>query len=163
MSSTNVVFATEADIPRCIRFLADAIARERQFGRGGEEHRGYPQRSIDVRERISCAIADEASCVIVAEGVNEVGEGAIEAVALVRCVKRMAEGSTVACIEELHNASKHGDHRMALIDHAANWAREMGCVRVDYSVVPGDREGKSLGETMGFTARLLVMSRPLRP
>jgi len=42
-----------------------------------------------------------------------------------------------------------------------DWCRSLGCTGVDASALPGSRAVKSFFESEGFTARLLVMHRPL--
>jgi GNAT superfamily N-acetyltransferase len=42
-----------------------------------------------------------------------------------------------------------------------SWCRSQGCTGVDASALPGSRAVKSFFEANGFTARLLVMHRPL--
>lgn len=42
------------------------------------------------------------------------------------------------------------------------WFSESGCTGVDALALPGDRSTKQLYEAAGFTARLLVLHRPLR-
>jgi GNAT superfamily N-acetyltransferase len=41
------------------------------------------------------------------------------------------------------------------------WFKDNGCVGVDVPALPGDRSTKQLWETAGFSARLLVLHRPL--
>ena len=48
-----------------------------------------------------------------------------------------------------------------LLDRALEWFTEHGCIGVDGTAHPGDREAKSFFESAGFKARLLVMHRPL--
>jgi hypothetical protein len=42
-----------------------------------------------------------------------------------------------------------------------DWCRSLGCIGVDSNALPGSRAVKSFFENEGFTARLLVMHRPL--
>jgi GNAT superfamily N-acetyltransferase len=49
----------------------------------------------------------------------------------------------------------------ALLDAALAWCRARGCTEVDAPALPGDRETKQRLESAGFSARLLVLSRPL--
>ena len=49
----------------------------------------------------------------------------------------------------------------ALVDTVTAWATERGSVGIDATALPGDRSSKNFYETMGFTARLLVMHRPV--
>jgi GNAT superfamily N-acetyltransferase len=50
----------------------------------------------------------------------------------------------------------------ALLGALLEWFREVGCSQVDAEALPGDRETKQLYESAGFTARLLILHRPLR-
>ncbi len=48
-----------------------------------------------------------------------------------------------------------------LLEACLAWFAEQGCTGVDGVVHPGDRGAKQFFERAGFTARLLVMHRPL--
>lgn len=50
----------------------------------------------------------------------------------------------------------------AMVNRVAVWAADRGCVGVDAPALPGSRAAKAFFEDNGFTARLLVMHRPLR-
>jgi GNAT superfamily N-acetyltransferase len=49
----------------------------------------------------------------------------------------------------------------ALASALVAWLAERGCAGVDVLALPGDRETKQLFESEGFSARLLVLHRPL--
>lgn len=49
----------------------------------------------------------------------------------------------------------------AMVEEVVGYAADSGCGGVELTVLPGDRAGKSLLEAWGFTARALVMSRPI--
>ena len=49
----------------------------------------------------------------------------------------------------------------ALVDAVRTWSAERGSRGIDASALPGDRASKNFYETMGFTARLLVMHQPI--
>jgi GNAT superfamily N-acetyltransferase len=49
----------------------------------------------------------------------------------------------------------------ALMDAMVAWCTELGCRDVDALALPGDRLSKQRFEGAGFTARLLVLNRPL--
>ena len=49
----------------------------------------------------------------------------------------------------------------AMLDEASVWLAEQGCLSIDISVLPGDRDTKQFLEGSGMVARLLVMSRSL--
>lgn len=49
----------------------------------------------------------------------------------------------------------------ALAQSLMSWCRSQGCAGIDANALPGSRAVKSFFEANGFTARLLVMHRPL--
>ncbi len=49
----------------------------------------------------------------------------------------------------------------ALLEAVAAWCAERGCHDIDALALPGDRLSKQRLEASGFTARLLVLNRPL--
>jgi GNAT superfamily N-acetyltransferase len=49
----------------------------------------------------------------------------------------------------------------ALLDSAVAWCAQRECRDVDALALPGDRHSKQRFEGAGFTARLLVLNRPL--
>jgi GNAT superfamily N-acetyltransferase len=51
----------------------------------------------------------------------------------------------------------------SLLDAAAAWAVEAGCVGLDGLALPGDRETKNLYERAGMSARLITAYRDLAP
>lgn len=55
---------------------------------------------------------------------------------------------------------RHG-HGRRLAEAVLVWGARHGCVRVDAPALPGDRATKSLFESLGLRARLLVLSAPL--
>ncbi len=61
-----------------------------------------------------------------------------------------------------HLVRRHGVGR-AMADQMVSWCVEQGCIGVDANALPGSRAVKSFFEAGRFTARLLVMHRPLPP
>ena len=51
----------------------------------------------------------------------------------------------------------------ALLDVLTSLATARGCARIDVDALPGDRALKSLLETLGYRARLVVLARCLDP
>jgi GNAT superfamily N-acetyltransferase len=49
----------------------------------------------------------------------------------------------------------------ALTESVVAWCAEQGCRDIDALALPGDRHSKQRLEAAGFTARLLVLNRPL--
>jgi GNAT superfamily N-acetyltransferase len=48
-----------------------------------------------------------------------------------------------------------------LLDTVLAWLEGQGCLGVDGTALPGDREAKNFFEAAGFKARMLTMHRPL--
>lgn len=48
-----------------------------------------------------------------------------------------------------------------MVEHALDWATEVGCEVIEGHALPGDRHMKNLFERAGITARLIVVSRKL--
>jgi ribosomal protein S18 acetylase RimI-like enzyme len=77
----------------------------------------------------------------------------------------LSDGERVGSVEDLYVdplVRRHGVGR-AMADHMVNWCVEQGCIGVDANALPGSRAVKSFFEAGRFTARLLVMHRPLPP
>jgi GNAT superfamily N-acetyltransferase len=78
-------------------------------------------------------------------------------------VEELAGGERLGRIEEVYvepgaRAVGVGE---AIIDEALTWFREEGCSGADAYALPGMRDTKNFFEMFGFTARLLVVHRPL--
>ncbi len=58
-------------------------------------------------------------------------------------------------------AARRGGVGKAVAESLMYWCRSQGCRGVDADALPGSRPVKSFFEANGFTARLLVMHRPL--
>ncbi len=49
----------------------------------------------------------------------------------------------------------------AILEGVIRWCAAAGCTALDATALPGDRHAKGFFERHGFTARLLIMHRPL--
>jgi GNAT superfamily N-acetyltransferase len=77
----------------------------------------------------------------------------------------LSDGERVGSVRDLYVdplVRRHGVGR-AMTDHMVSWCVEQGCIGVDANALPGSRAVKSFFEAGRFTARLLVMHRPLPP
>jgi GNAT superfamily N-acetyltransferase len=102
------------------------------------------------------------------EGADEqlvVGALGGEVVGYASCVVRPLPGDDrLGVVQDLYvvpHARRAGVGR-AMAESLMSWCRSQGCSGVDASALPGSRAVKSFFEANGFTARLLVMHRPLR-
>ncbi len=137
---------------------AEAVA-EQQDARGGwvwsrREVRGQP-----FEESLAADLEDPDSAVWI---------GAIDDAPIgyaVVVVETLHTGETLGRITDLyvtHGAREVGVGE-ALIGETLQWCAERGCSGVDSLALPGNRATKNFFETFGFTARLLVLHRSLRP
>jgi GNAT superfamily N-acetyltransferase len=77
----------------------------------------------------------------------------------------LSDGELVGSVQDLYVdplVRRHGVGR-AMSDLMVSWCAEQGCIGVDANALPGSRAVKSFFEAGRFTARLLVMHRPLPP
>jgi ribosomal protein S18 acetylase RimI-like enzyme len=77
----------------------------------------------------------------------------------------LSNGQRVGSVQDLYVdpvVRRHGVGR-AMADHMVSWCVGQGCIGVDANALPGSRAVKSFFEAGRFTARLLVMHRPLTP
>jgi GNAT superfamily N-acetyltransferase len=99
-----------------------------------------------------------------ADGQLLVGALGGEVVGYATCVVRpLPEDDRLGVVRELFvlpHARRCGVGR-AMAESIMSWCRAQGCSGVDASALPGSRAVKSFFEANGFTARLLVMHRPL--
>ncbi len=50
-----------------------------------------------------------------------------------------------------------------LLSALVAWCTDAGCVAIDATALPGDRQAKNFFESAGFKARRLIMHKPLEP
>jgi GNAT superfamily N-acetyltransferase len=148
--------AGQGDIARLVQ-LYEAAASELDVMRGGRLLLGLNGRDRPLATSFSRQAADPAERLVVgALGGEVVGYGS--------CVVRpLAAPERLGAVQELYvssHARRAGVGR-AMAEFLMSWCRSQGCTGVDASALPGSRAVKSFFESGGFTARLLVMYRPL--
>ncbi len=80
------------------------------------------------------------------------------------CLARALPGpARLGVVRELYvsPAARRAGVGKAVAQSLMHWCRSQGCTGVDADALPGSRPTKSFFEANGFTARLLVMHRPL--
>ncbi len=99
--------------------------------------------------------------------------GRADATVMVGTLEEHVIGYGVAEVEELRDGSKlgiiseiyvQGEARGVgvgelLVERLATFCIDAGCIGVDATALPGDRQAKNFFERAGFTARLLVMHK----
>ena len=148
--------ATAADLTRLVE-LAHALRVELGEERGGplwstREARPEP---LDAAFR---ALLDRSDAVMLVGTYDDavVGFGAAH-------VEDLRDGSRLGVIDEIYvqpeaRAVGVGE---TLVERLVAFCRDAGCLGVDATALPGDREAKNFFERAGFSARLLVMHRLL--
>lgn len=89
-------------------------------------------------------------------------DGQVLAYALAH-TERLADGRRLGVVDELlvEEAARGVGLGETLLVELERWARHEGCLGLDATALPGDRTAKNFFEAAGFTARRLVMHRPL--
>ncbi len=106
-------------------------------------------------ERLLAALADTRALVL-AGSIDDVVLG----VAIARVVDARGVGA-VAMIEDLFVDAEAREVGIgaALIAEVVTWARGIGCVGVDATVLPGNRAAKNFFEAHGLVARAITVHR----
>jgi GNAT superfamily N-acetyltransferase len=148
--------AVDADVD-AIAALATRLHDELLPTRGGalwarREQRPLPHADT-YRALIGC---DDVSVVVGCVHGSIVGFGVVE-------VETLRDGAALGVISELFvepeaRAVGVGE---AMVEPLLAFCEARGCVGVDARVLPGHRAAKNFFEESGFTARALVMHRPL--
>jgi GNAT superfamily N-acetyltransferase len=150
--------ARHDDVERLSGMYADASG-ELSPMRGGRLLLGLNKRDAPLDSSFVGQLEDPRQFVVVAllGGHDVVGYGTCRTLEL-------PEKERVGSIDDLYVvpvARRRGAGR-AMAELMVRWCSSEGCIGVDASALPGSRAVKSFFEGEGFTARLLVMHRPLR-
>jgi GNAT superfamily N-acetyltransferase len=147
--------ASEADREACSALLTQALADARS-SRGGDALAGATT-SKELLERWLHA-ASPGSILYVGEFHHAVvGLGA--ATTFTRPGATVPSGRIECCYVE--TAARGVGVGSALMEAMVAWCNEKECRDIDALALPGDRLTKQRLEAAGFTARLLVLNRPL--
>ena len=154
----EAVRAASADDVESLSALAEAAVAEQVGGRGGaiwsvREARPVPAAPSfelaigDADHRVLCGTLDEAVVGYAVVGIDE-----------------LRDGTRLGVLTDIYvepEAREVGIGEL-LVERSVEWCRERGCVGVDSLVLPGNRSSKNFFEMLGFTARALVVHKPLR-
>jgi GNAT superfamily N-acetyltransferase len=141
--------AREDDKPACRALLARAISATRSV-RGGETLAGTAN-GDELLERWMGGGP--------AESTVQVGEFQDVVVGLAVATTSGPSGRIECCYVE--EAARGVGVGTALMESMVAWCTERGCRDIDAVALPGDRLTKQRLEAAGFSARLLVLNRPL--
>jgi GNAT superfamily N-acetyltransferase len=152
--------ARPSDLGR-IAELYGAAVEELGVMRGGRVLLGLDGREEPVEQSFSRQLEDPAHVVVVAligpdQADHVVGYGTCRTLEL-------SSAERVGSIDDLYVApgSRRSGAGRTIASMLVQWCSSQGCIGVDANALPGSRAVKSFFEGEGFTARLLVMHRPL--
>jgi GNAT superfamily N-acetyltransferase len=148
--------ATEADVARLAELAAEAVA-EQVAARGGPVWSLREARAIPAEASLREDLADVSRLVLAGTIDDAVVGYAVARVDLLRDGRPLGVLTDVY-VEPGARAVGVGEQ---LVEAVLAWCAERGCVGVDGLALPGNRETKNFFETFGFTARALVVHRPL--
>jgi ribosomal protein S18 acetylase RimI-like enzyme len=159
--------ALEEDIERLVELYSDAV-NELSVMRGGRVLIGLNGRdgSVESAFRRQLLVPGELVVVGSLDGGAGDAESAGDVVGYGTCrLLELSDGERVGSVQDLYVdplVRRRGVGR-AMADQMVKWCAEQGCIGVDANALPGSRAVKSFFEAGRFTARLLVMHRPLPP
>lgn len=148
--------ATDADVPRLAE-LARAVIAELAPTRGGAVWKAREARAEPLAENLGPLLDHPGHRVLV---------GTIDGVVMgyaVGRLERLSDGSTLGVIDDIFvEAGARGiGIGEGMINELIAWCRRAGCIGIDAMALPGHRLTKNFFEESGFSARQLVMHRPL--
>jgi GNAT superfamily N-acetyltransferase len=171
--------AVEGDLGRLVELYSEAV-NELSVMRGGRVLIGLNGRVGSLESSFRRQLVAAGELVVVgslgggADGAGSAGSGEVAAadaaagglVGYGTCrLLALSDGERVGSVEDLYVdplMRRRGVGR-AMADQMVIWCAEQGCIGVDANALPGSRAVKSFFEAGHFTARLLVMHRPLPP
>jgi GNAT superfamily N-acetyltransferase len=150
--------ATEADLPRLVELVTDALT-ELTPTRGGAVYTRREARWPPYDERLAAELAAPDHLVVVGT-IDEtpIGYGVV-------AVEKLHDGSLLGVVSDLfvEPMARGVGVGEAMMDQIVAWCREHGCTGVDAVALPGNRETKNFFETFGLVARAILVHRELDP
>ncbi len=150
--------AVADDVPRLAQLAEQAVA-EQAGERGGAVWAQRETRALPAEASLRAAL-DDPEQLVLAGTIDEVVVG--YAVVGLECLRN---GELLGVMSDLFVEPEARGVGVGeqLIEMALDWCHQRGCSGVDALALPGNRETKNFFETFGFTARALVVHRPLAP
>lgn len=150
--------ARRTDVDRLASMYQDAVDELGPM-RGGRVLLGLNRREQPLAGSFIGQLEDPRQFVVVGVlgGEDVVGYGTCRTLEL-------SDDERVGSVEDLYvePAARRCGAGRAIAELLVRWCSAEGCIGVDANALPGSRAVKSFFEGEGFTARLLVMHRPLR-
>jgi GNAT superfamily N-acetyltransferase len=148
--------ATADDLDRLVEMVADAVA-EQAGARGGAVWSQREARAVPAATSLAEALADPDRLVLVGT-IDDVVVGFAAA-----HVEQLRDGALLGVVTDIFTepGARGVGVGEVMIDRVLEWCRERGCTGVDALALPGNRGTKNFFETFGFTARAIIVHKPL--
>jgi GNAT superfamily N-acetyltransferase len=150
--------AQQADSPTCAALLTAALAHTTTM-RGGVALVGSTTSDQLLERWTGSNSGDSGRATLHVGEFHDVVVGLAAATISVRPGSAELTGRIECCYVE--EGARGVGVGTALMDAMVAWCTEKGCRDMDALALPGDRTSKQRLEAAGFTARLLILNRPL--
>jgi phosphinothricin acetyltransferase len=149
--------ATEADLPRLAE-LVRAVTAELEVTRGGAVWKARESRQEPIEAGLEKLLGDGDARLLAGTI-----DGTIVGYAAAH-VERLGDGSRLGVVDDIYveEGARGVGLGEAMMDVLVAWCEEEGCIGMDAMALPGHRHTKNFFEESGFTARQLIMHKPMR-
>jgi GNAT superfamily N-acetyltransferase len=148
--------ATEADLPRLAE-LVRAVTAELEVTRGGAVWKARESRQEPIERDLEKLLGDPDGRLL-AGTIDDVIVGYAAA-----RIERLVDGSRLGIVDDIYveDGARGIGLGEAMMDVLVAWCDTEGCIGMDAMALPGHRHTKNFFEESGFTARQLIMHKPL--
>lgn len=149
--------ATEADLPR-LADLVRGVTAELEVTRGGAVWKARESREEPIEVGLEKLLSD-ADSRLLAGTIDEVIVGYAAA-----HIELLGDGSRLGVVDDIYveEGARGVGLGEAMMDVLVSWCDEEGCIGIDAMALPGHRHTKNFFEESGFTARQLIMHKPMQ-
>lgn len=149
--------ATDADLPRLAE-LVRSVTAELEVTRGGAVWKAREARQEPI-ERDLEKLLDDPEGRLLAGTID----GVVVGYAAAR-IEHLADGSLLGVVDDIYveEGARGVGLGEAMMDVLVAWCEAAGCIGMDTMALPGHRHTKNFFEESGFTARQLIMHKPMR-
>ncbi|MDQ6910894.1 MAG: GNAT family N-acetyltransferase [Actinomycetota bacterium] len=150
--------ATTADLPR-LADLVRGVTAELEITRGGAVWRSRESRQEPIEASLEKLLSDPKGRLLAAT-IDDVIVGYAAA-----HIERLADGSRLGVVDDIYveEGARGVGLGEAMMDVLVSWCETEGCIGMDAMALPGHRHTKNFFEESGFTARQLIMHKPMPP
>ncbi len=148
--------ATQADLPRLAE-LVRAVTAELEVTRGGAVWKARESRQEPIESGLEKLLGDPEGRLL-AGTIDDVIVGYAAA-----RIERLGDDSRLGVVDDIYveEGARGVGLGEAMMDVLVAWCEQEGCIGMDAMALPGHRHTKNFFEESGFTARQLIMHKPL--